>query len=348
MGFWQGLQQASQMQKEERARKEEIALRKEEREADRKWEADMFERKMLEEKRDRILTFVTSQKEKQDALSTELTTLVNLGLSPASAKALQASGQSSLLIQQYGSKGIDPEYLKDLDATVTSQLKGMDENTVAKALLLGVSTDLDTSNPEESALARTKAVLDATSIEELDNIGYNYYEPTRSSLPSFDINIGAASGLSEAETSSMRKELEGGLSPIFSGSFVTDQYGNRNINPDSPDSPQVAALFNQASRYARSLASGAKASRSPTSAAALVVKQIEAAKRLAPQIPTKTLLENFDSVMEDPVGFAETWKQDQADGPTTVITPGAAARDTEDLGTDLSNAFGNRVEEEFK
>ena len=342
MGFWQGLYAAQSAQMERDAVSQEN-------EKSRAYDREKFNTTLMENRKELYLKMLAERKEKSSELSAQLGTAVNLGMSETAALALQNTGQLGLFLDQYDKNGkVDPNFVKDLDTTVLNQLKDMDEETVSKALVLGVSTDRDTSDPEESAFAMMEAILGATSSEQLDEFGKKLYAPqSTTSLPSFNVDFGYASGASEAETKNISNEISRKLQVYFKDSFTEDPRTGAIVISNNAD-PTVAELFNKAEERARQMAFGSTRSKTPTDAAAEVAKSIE-------KVVTKTkgaasagdILENFDAVLVDPDTFATNFIS--VPKVTVPEAPTSTESQVEQMGDALSeSSFFSIVDQNAK
>ena len=332
MGFWQGMNEGLTYVLDQRnqAKRDQQAY---------DWEREKFNRGLLETRRESYLKLAADRSEKDAALKQQVALAHGLGLTTEVAVALQNSGQLSLFLDQYDKKGkIDKAYISELNDTVSTVLKGADDATKANAMIAGVSTDRDVTNPQESAMALSEAILSATSMEDLDKVSASLYKPVdATALPAFDINFGVASGPDSSDTKAMRSEIAAKLQPYFKESFAINPYTQSyDISQSAP--PEVLRLFNAAEETARRMAYGPSSQLSPTDAAAAVSGQIEAAVTGAKGSTATDILNNFDLVMTNPVEFAKNFTP--APRPEVTDPEGEAGQMAGALADSASNADG--------
>lgn len=305
MGFWQGINEGLTYVLDQKAAKETedraYAFKREE-----------YQKTLLAAYQDRYIERLAKKTETKAALQEELSTGILLGLSDTNALILQRTGQLSLIIDQYEkNKKVDKEYMKDLDLTITNYLKDSDDETISTAFINGVSTDRDTTDPEESATALAEAIYSATSLEELQKLGGDVYAPVGvTSMAPLDLNFNYVSGPELSETKAMKSQIASSLQSQFVDSFAVNQFGESDIAPDNTD-VGVANLFALATERAKDLAFSPDSILSPTEAAAFVSEQIRTAVNSG-NLSAQVILDNFDAVLENP---------DTIFTPTTTTAP---------------------------
>jgi len=337
MGFWQGMNEGLTY----------VLDRKAAREADEKayaFEREKYQRTLLENRREAYLELAAKRAERESAQNAQLGAAMGLGLTETTAVALQNSGQLGFFLDQYDkNKKVDPEYVKDLNTFIDDKLKEAGDDTIARAMILGVSTERDTKDPEQSVLAMVEAIYGATSSEELDEISKGLYSSGDSgAIPPFKLDFSYASGAEETETKNIRSEIATKLQPYFTDAFIQNpETGEVTISQNADRS--VAELFSLAEERARDMAFGPTRSMTPTDAAATVAKNIQTAVTTAKTAGAKDLVINFDAVMVDPVTFSQNFTPIETTPP-----PIPTEQEVEQVGDALGNSFFNIIEEEEK
>ena len=337
MGFWQGLQQASQIQREERARQEEIKLRKEERESEHKWDMDKFQMQVLEGRRNDLLKNKAERLAADQELRQQITFATNLGLSKEGAILMQSTGHLSLLFDQYEkNKKVDPNFMKSLDARLQTIAKDLPDETKSKILLAGASTDRDTTDPEQAELASYEAILSATTAEQLDEIAMTLYTPPSPvSIPSLGgIDFGYASGGSSEETKKISSELARKLRPYYQDSFIDDPVtGDIRVRQDA--NTDVLKLFNALEERVSGMVFTPTREYSIPGAISNVASSVETVIK---KVPAKDIFENLDNILVDPEGFLSNFS-----GTTPVASAPVepASRSTEEQVEDMGDALAN-------
>lgn len=331
MGFWQGLNAALDISEKEKARKEELAARQAEIEGNREFQREMFTRQMMENYRGTILEQNIKRQEQALNLRQKVETAVALGLGEDSAVALLQSNQLDLFLSQYQkNERIDPQYIKDLDLVIREQLKDVPPETLAGALIAGVSTGRDVTDPQQSQFAMTEAILTASTPEDLDKL-YTQIQtsgPIYTPLPRFEVDFSVMSGPEEVETKAMRRELAEGLSTYFKDSFTVTNTGDVVVNQNA--APEVQAVFNEAERRARDMAFGPTRQFSPTDASRFVVSRLETVLTgTKGTIEPSAIVQNFDTILKDPMQFMQTYVPPPV---TTQPTPEAAVEGLGNMG----------------
>jgi len=335
MGFWQGMNEGLTY----------VLDRKAAREADEKayaFEREKYQRTLLENRREAYLELAAKRAERKSTQNAQLSVAAGLGLTETTAIALQNSGQLGFFLDQYDkNKKVDPEYVKDLNTFIDDKLKEAGDDTIARAMILGVSTERDTKDPEQSLLAMVEAIYGASSSEELDEISKGLYSSdTPTSTSPFNLDFSYVSGAEETETKNIRSEIATKLQPYFTDAFVQNpQTGEITISQNADRS--VAELFSLAEERARDMAFGPTRSKTPTDAAATVVKNIQTVVTRAGTVGAKDIVTNFDAIMVDPVTFSQNF--------TPIVTPTVevpVGQEVEQTGDALGDSFFNIIEEE--
>jgi hypothetical protein len=338
MGFWQGANEGLTYVLEKKAAQDSedkmYAFKREE-----------YQKTLLENRRERYLQIAAKRAETEGVMAAEINTAISLGLTDTTALALQNSGQLGLFLDQYDkNKRVDPEFVKDLNLTVTKYLKEAGDEAISTAMVNGVSTGRDTRDPEESSLALVEAIYSATTPEQMDEISRTIYaSPAATAIAPFQLDFGYASGPEEAETKAMRNEIASALQSQFTDSFiVNERTGDITIAQNADRS--VANLYALAEERARDMAFGPLRAFSPTNAAAYVTKQIRTAVTTG-GLGAKDIFENFDRVLMDPVTFATNFRPvpppDVVPPPVTLSPQGQIGSIGDSLST---NTFGDVVD----
>lgn len=275
---------------------------------DRAFEREKFERALLEQRRGPLLEQLREARQARAQRVERIRTGVNIGLSTETATALERSGQLSLFLSAYDeSEGVDPQYISALDEVVRTELaeRGANDDTVSAAILSGTTTTRDVSDPDQSLAAITEAILTAQNFEELEAAQGSLFDlsVTPTGVSRFDIDTGRMTGLEEAETRSIRREIAETLSPYFEDAFEITSDGDVIISQSAP--AEVAQLFNEAERSARRLATGPQRQFTPTDAANYVSTRIENAATGVEQIDAADMATNFDLILTDPNAYVE-------------------------------------------
>lgn len=295
MGFWQGINEGLTYVLDKKAEKESedraYAFKREE-----------YQKTLLAAYQDRYIERLAKKTATKAAMQAELSAGIKLGLSDTSALVLQRTGQLSLFLDQYEkNKKVDKKFVEDLNLTVTKYLEEAGDEVISTALINGVSTDRDTTDPEQSAEALAEAIYSATSVEDLQRrFGAEVYAPVGvTPMEPLDLNFNYVSGPDFTDTKAMRNQIASALQTQFADSFARDQFtGEVSIAPDNPDK-NVADLFALAEQRAGELAYSSQSTLSPTQAAAFVTDQIRTAVN-AGNLSAQVILENFDAVLEKP------------------------------------------------
>lgn len=344
MGSWQGVLQGLMMYEDAKRA-----------EADRAYEREVFERTLTEQRRNALIPELREMREAQRARLQQIQTAVGIGLDEVAAMALQRSGQLGLFLSAYDENdGIDPQYIAALNEMVTRELseRGANDDTVAAALLSGVSTDRDVSDPDQALMSITEAIISAQTFEEIESAQDRLFEAgvTPAGMRAFDVDFGGMTGLSTADTKAVRRELAETLMPFFQNAFEITADGDVLITQQA--GPEVASLFNEAERTARDLASGPQREFTVTNAANYVASQLETAARGANQVDAGNMFENFGLIVNDPAAYVQQFNLGR-DGvgdfndpdPTRVEAPDPAGV-VSSLGA--VSAFDEIIDEEVR
>jgi hypothetical protein len=291
------------------------------------------------------LELAAKRAESKSAQNAQLSVAAGLGLTETTAIALQNSGQLGFFLDQYDkNKKVDPEYVKDLNTFIDGKLKEAGDDTIARAMILGVSTERDTKDPEQSLLAMVEAIYGASSSEELDEISKGLYSSdTSTSISPFKLDFSYVSGAEETETKNIRSEIAAKLQPYFTDAFIQNpETGETTVNQFSDKGRSVAELLNKAEERARDMAFGPTRSMTPTNAAATVAKNLETALTQVKTLGAKDILTNFDAIMVDPVTFSQNFTPIETT-PPPGITP---EQEVEQVGDVLSDSYFKIIEEE--
>jgi len=294
MGFWQGINEGLTYVLDQKAAKETedraYAFKREE-----------YQKTLLAAYQDRYIERLAKKIETKAAMQEELSSGIELGLTDVNALVLQRTGQLRLFLDQYEkNKKVDKPFVKDLNIAITNYLKDSDDETISTALINGVSTDKDTTDPEQSIEALAEAIYSATNLEELQRLGEEVYAPIGvTPMAPLDLNFNYVSGPDFSDTKAMRNQIASALQSQFVDSFALNPYtGELDIAPNNTDTG-VANLFARATERAGELAYSATSTRSPTESGAFVAEQIRTAVN-AGNLSAQVILDNFDAVMENP------------------------------------------------
>lgn len=304
MGMWQGILQGMNMIQEEREAEKDRALQRE-----------MFERKIFEDRRNAMLPELRALREARQERLSRINTGVAIGLEPPVANALERSGQLGLFISSYDSNdGMDPQYVSSLNRYITERLSDADDETVAEVALNGINTERDVSDPDEALLAISEAFFSASDSGDLDEIAdmLSSASSTGGRIRPFSVSFGGASGLTQAETKAIRRELAETLNTYFEDAFEI-QDGDVIITSQASD--EIQDLFNEAERAARGLASGPQRQFVATDAANFISTRIQEAVRGMDQVDAGVLYEGFNVLVASPEDFLQTYV---GGGPTEL------------------------------
>lgn len=315
MGFWQGINEGLTYVLDQKAAKETedraYAFKREE-----------YQKTLLAAYQDRYIERLAKKTETKAAMQAELSAGIIAGLTDTSALVLQRTGQLSLFLDQYEkNKKVDKKYVEDLNLTVTKYLEEAGDEVISTALINGVSTDRDTTDPEQSAEALAEAIYSATSVEDLQRrFGAEVYAPVGvTPMEPLDLNFNYVSGPDFTDTKAMKNQIASALQTQFADSFaVNERTGD--ITVSSNAAPEVANLFALAEQRAGELAYSPQSTLSPTQAAAFVTDQIRTAVTVG-NIGAQALVDNFDAVLTDPKTFAESFVQSPPPAPVVPVVP---------------------------
>jgi len=314
MGFWQGMNEGLTYVLDKRAAEatEERAYA---------FKREEYQKTLLAAYQDRYIQQLAEKTGKKAAMQAELSAGIKLGLTDTNALVLQRTGELSLFLEQYEkNKKVDKKYVEDLNLTVTKYLEEAGDEVISTALINGVSTDRDTTDPEQSAEALAEAIYNATSLEELQRLGEDVYAPVGvTSMEPLDLNFNYVSGPDFTDTKAMKNQIASALQTQFADSFaVNERTGD--ITVSSNAAPEVANLFALAEQRAGELAYSPQSTLSPTQAAAFVTDQIRTAVTVG-NIGAQALVDNFDAVLTDPKTFAESFVQSPPPAPVVPVVP---------------------------
>lgn len=339
MGSWQGVLQGLMMYEDAKRA-----------EADRAYEREVFERTLTEQRRNALIPELREMREAQRARLQQIQTAVGIGLDEVAAMALQRSGQLGLFLSAYDENdGIDPQYIAALNEIVIRELseRGANDDTVAAALLSGVSTNRDVSDPDQAILSITEALISAQTFEEIESAQDRLFEAgvAPAGMRAFDVDFGGMTGLSTADTKAIRREIAETLMPFFEDAFQIEG-GEVIITQLAGD--EVASLFNEAERTARDLATGPQREFTVTNAANYVASQLETAARGANQVDAGNMFENFDLIVNDPAAYVQQFNTtSQTPPPPPAVTDpaqvvGSLAEELDPFAVILDEETGNQ------
>lgn len=345
MGVWQGIYEAHLGIVERKDREKELQQAREDRMRERQEDADraesQFNREILERRREMSLGVLKEFREEEKAIAQKVSAGVAYGLTETTASALLGSNQLDIFLKNAEKSGVDPEYITSLNTVVEAKV-GDNPELAAKIMLNGsTQTGFDPSSPEKTMRQIAENILDATTPEELQEVTSSLSGPSIASIPTLPLNLNedVMRGRTSAETKAYRSEVASRLSPYFENSFTTTDTGEVVISENA--SPEVNQLFNKTANYGLSLFTGAQAQMTPTQAADLVVRRIEAARNVLGTAPALEMAQNFEQLMADPEGWANTVKTAPAPTtPTAALTAEEAARLAGSTGAAIAESSG--------
>jgi hypothetical protein len=331
MGVWQGIYEAHLGIVERKDREKELQQAREDRMRERQEDADraesQFNREILERRREMSLGVLKEFREEEKAIAQQVSAGVAYGLTETTASALLGSNQLDIFLKNAEKSGVDPEYIASLNTIVEAKVSDNPE-LAAKIMLNGsTQTGVDPSNPDKTMGQIAENIVKATKLEELQEITSRLSGPSIASIPTIPLNLNedVMRGRTSAETKAYRSEVATRLSPYFEDSFTTTDTGEVVISQNA--SPEVNQLFNKAANYGLSLVTGAQAQMTPTQAANLVVNKIEEARNILGTAPALEMAQNFEQLMADPEGWANTVKiAPPPTTPTAALPAEEAAR----------------------
>jgi hypothetical protein len=332
-GFVDESRRIDERKSEEKRRKEELDLRKAERDEARRERLEMFLLGKREDFRGDLLKVAAARRQSSAELESQIKKGVSIGLSGKSTMALQQSGQLDLFLEKYDqNQKTDPAFIASLDAFILGKIES--DEGISKALMAGVSTDRDVSDPRQSSMAMVESILSATSQEELDKLAIKLYTPeTTTSLPRFEVDFTTMAGPSDEETRGIRKELAETLGTYFKDSFTVTSDGQVVVSQSAE--PEVRTLFNELERTAREQSFGPTRTMSASDAASRAARSVQQAKTTNPNLTAGDMLQGLPSLFEDPVGFAEHFK---------VAPPKAPDYDPASVVESMGNSWDPNIE----
>ena len=305
-----------------RFREEDVALRREQ-----------FERTLLEKRRSSLLPFLKERMDADRASQEMIQSGISAGLNPTVADALYRSGQLQAQLETIEKNNYSPTIIKGISDTVLEQLNRNSPEGEAESEELSSAMDevfssgVDLRDPEDSMTAVMQAIINATSIEQLESVQETLFRPRpKTGVSRFDLQRDAE-GIGQTDVSRARTEIINRIESAFgANNFVLEADGTRNLAPNA--APDVAMVVNRALDEAVDKSRGPRRTGNLDENVAIIGNKIMS---VAGQqvIDARDIYDNFDTLMDStPDDFLEFWMNMQGQvedpSPVSVRTPDAA------------------------
>lgn len=248
MGMWQGLytglQNVRERQERERERQErrdllleEREIRQREREEDMAFRREMFNSQILETRREAMMRLLAERREQSRAVQQQINGAVSLGIERPAAEALYRSGQLGLVVNSLQEQDLSRNQINAISQEVMRQLGERASSDSVAAAIVGVATGgADLTDPREAELAITESILQATGIEELQELYGGVLEigGAGPGMSPFDISVTTA-GVDQTEDRRIRSAIIERLQPLFGpNTFEVTSTGDYVFAPNAP------------------------------------------------------------------------------------------------------------------
>lgn len=233
--MWKGILQGMMLVDEEKARKEQVAEARSVREEDRAFRLDLFNREILENRRDEILKILAERRALDKEVQKEINAGVALGFDRPVAQALYSSGQLPFVIASMEKQNLSVQQRKAINESIMSQLGDRNEEIIANAIVDVTQSGADLNDPVAGGQAIANAVLKAEGIEDLQVLyGKIGVGDSPSSITPFDISMSTAN-IDLTEVSKVRSEIIKRLQPLFgANTFGVNSEGQYYFTPNAP------------------------------------------------------------------------------------------------------------------
>lgn len=233
--MWKGILQGMMLVDEEKARKEQVAEARSVREEDRAFRLDLFNRQILENRRDEILKILAERRALDKEVQKEINAGVALGFDRPVAQALYSSGQLPFVIASMEKQNLSVQQRKAINESIMSQLGDRNEEIIANAIVDVTQSGADLNDPVAGGQAIANAVLKAEGIEDLEviraKIGAGDSSP---SITPFDISMSTYNP-NLTEVAKVRSEVIGRLQSIFGAkTFAVNSEGEYFFTANAP------------------------------------------------------------------------------------------------------------------
>ena len=298
--MWKGVLQGYMMDVERREREtaREDAIR--EREEDRAFQLELFNRRVLESRRGEALAIARARREEDRAIQQAINGAVGMGFDRRAANALQASGQLSFVMRSMEAQEFSPTRIRAMSEEILRQLGDRaTEATISDAVVGVVESGADLNNPRESALAIAESLLNAEGIEEIETLRRQVEDfDGREAMEPFSISLGTGD-VDTPELARIRTNILQTISPFF-GEIELVSTGDGNVV--AQNAPRdFALLVNNMVDRAVQLSSRVGSDRlDPVSAVMEVTQPVVQLQAVAPELDVSNLNANFEQIYTVP------------------------------------------------
>ena len=234
--MWKGILQGMMLVDEERARKEQIAEARSVREEDRAFRLDLFNREVLENRRNEVLRTLAERRALDKEVQAEINAGVALGFDRPVAQALYSSGQLPFVVASMKEQDLSVQQRKAINESIRTQLGDRaSEDTIANAVVGVTQSGANLSDPRAASVAIAEAVLNATGIEDLEVLrGQIDIGDSSPRVDPFDISMSTAN-IDLTEVAKVRSEVIKRLQPLFgANTFGVNTEGEYYFTPNAP------------------------------------------------------------------------------------------------------------------
>jgi hypothetical protein len=318
MGMWQGILAGYQNAQERRLRREELAL-----------EREKFERALLERRRDAVMERLRNNLAESRAERELMDQARQAGLEPTVIGALARTGELSTIMESIeASDVIDREYIQGLNGRVMEALGDQaeeDPDSIAAAILRGVNTGRDVSDPYQAQLAAMEAVYSAENIEDLQaaEMASLRLGTGQEGMDPFGVAYGPIEGVDTTVTGRMRSDIIERVAPYLGDSVGQDLEGRYYIRETAPSS--VTSLIDRMADDALERVTAVGNNLTEPRAVQEVTRPITTIFETARTLPVDTVWQNYEEVVTNPESFLERIMSTPSDVPTVDTPPSQTA-----------------------
>ena len=261
-----------------------------------------------------LMDKIKTRTEEAGEIKTRLDYAQSLGLSERAAYALEVSGQLEfelLTLEKIGKDKVAENFIKTLDATVTSQIDN--DEDIAKSISAGIAAMKENMTAEDSMNALIKA-MSATTRDEFEDAmeGVTVKTITLPDVDDFEFRAtGGRSQIESSELSRMDQRIAQSLQTTFGEGYSVDPQKEGGLGYISFRDDDLSRLFTELAEQARLRATSAElgVGKSPSEVSLFIGQTLQNARQTDPQtlqtvVSTPlAIFENLDKILANPGGF---------------------------------------------
>jgi hypothetical protein len=297
-------------------RREELAL-----------EREKFERALLERRRDAVMERLRENLAESRAERDLMEQARQAGFEPTVIAALARTGELTTIMSAIAEDDVlDRDYIQGLNGAVIEALGDRaeeDPDSIAAAVLRGVNTGRDVSDPFQAQIAALEAVHSAENMEQLQAAELaSIRGTTQESMDPFGVSYGPIEGIDGVVANRLRDSILERVAPFLGDSVGRDPEGRYYVRDTAPTS--VTSLVNRLTDDAVERMMSPGTNLTEPRAVQEVTRPITTIFETARTLPVDTVWQNYEEVRTNPESFLERIL-DISDVPTRDTPPSQTA-----------------------